>query len=262
MKRGLLCWTLCCALLAVTARADESSALVTVPLVPQVQSTVSTGSGFYISHQGHMITAYHVVREREFNWVRHGTPSRLLKATVLMRDAQQDLALLKVDAETTALSFAKWDDVPTGLEAYVLGYPLPNLQGRSIKITQGLINKEAVLQRGRRLFSFSAEVQTGNSGGPVLSPEGLVLGMVQSKLDAMKVVERTRDLPQNVNFAVNAEGLLRFAESAGLQPRVLVPDLSQILRPYVLLRNSKDAVVMVISSEKNMLAQQAVGSKD
>lgn len=262
MKRGLLCWTLCCALMAVGARANETPAPAALPLVPQVQSTVSTGSGFYISNQGHLITAYHVVRDREFNWVRHGTPSRLVRATVLMRDAQQDLALLKVDADTAALSLAKWDDVPTGLEAYVLGYPLPNLQGRSIKITQGLINKEAVVQRGVRLFSLSAEVQTGNSGGPVLSPEGLVLGMVQSKLDAMKVLERTKDLPQNVNFAVNAEGLLRFAESAGLQPRVLPPDLSQTLRPYQLLRNSKDAVVMVISSEKNMLVQQAGGSKD
>lgn len=261
MKLALWCCTLWCVLLA-GAHANETDAPGQAPLAPQVQSTVSTGTGFYISPQGHMITAYHVVREREFVWVRHGTPSKLLRASVLLRDAKQDLALLKVDVESTALSFAKWSEVPAGLEAYVLGFPLPNLQGRALKITQGLVNGDAALQRGRRLFSLSAEVQTGNSGGPVLSPEGLVLGMVQSKLDAMKVMERTKDLPQNVNFAVSADGVVGFAEQAGLQPRVVSPDLGQNLRPYQLLRNSRDAVVMVISSEKNLLAPSTATSKD
>jgi serine protease Do len=261
MKHGLWCCTLWCALL-LGARADETAAPAQAPLVPQVQSTVSTGTGFYISTQGHLITAHHVVREREFIWVRHGTPPKMLRAQVLLRDAKQDLALLKVDVETTALSFAKWTEVPTGLEAYVLGFPLPNVQGRSIKITQGLVNGDAALQRGRRLFSLSAEVQTGNSGGPVLSPEGLVLGMVQSKLDAMKLVERTKDLPQNVNFAVSADGVVAFAEQAGLQPRVVSPDLSQNLRPYQLLRNSRDAVVMVIVSDKDLAVQVVPKAKE
>lgn len=261
MKHGLWCCALWCALL-VGARADETPAPAQAPLAPQVQSTVSTGTGFYISTEGHLITAHHVVREREFNWVRHGTPPKMLRAQVLLRDAKQDLALLKVETETTALSFAKWSEVPTGLEAYVLGFPLPNLQGRAIKITQGLVNGDASLQRGKRLFSLSAEVQTGNSGGPVLSPEGLVLGMVQSKLDAMKLLERTKDFPQNVNFAVSADGVVAFAEQAGLQPRVVAPDLNQNLRPYQLLRNSREAVVMVISSEKNLLAPSNANSKD
>lgn len=261
MKHGLWLCMLWCALL-VGARAEETAAPAQAPLVPQVQSTVSTGTGFYISTQGHLITADHVLREREFIWVRHGTPPRMLRASVILRDAKQDLALLKVDLDTTALSFAKWSEVPTGLEAYVVGFPLPNLQGRSIKITQGLVNGDAALQRSKRLFSLSAGVQTGNSGGPVLSPEGLVLGMVQSKLDAMKLVERTKDLPQNVNFAVRADAVVAFAEQAGLQIRVVSPDLSLNLRPYQLLRNSRDAVVMVIASDKDLAAPAAPRSKE
>jgi hypothetical protein len=47
-------------------------------------------------------------------------------------------------------------------------------------------------------------VQPGNSGGPVLDRAGNVVGVVASKLDAIKAARVTGDIPQNVNFAVHS----------------------------------------------------------
>lgn len=243
---GVLLW-----LCASSAWSQDSAAPARAPVPLQAPSEVSTGTGFFVSTEGHLITAHHVVREREQVWVRWGVPSRVLKASVLQRDPQWDLALLKVEATSEALNLAKWDEVPMGLEAYVLGFPLPNLQGRTLKITQGLLSGEAKSVKGRPLFALTAAVQTGNSGGPVLSPDGLVLGMVHSKLDALKVAEKTRDLPQNVNFALSADVLAAFMASAGLPARVVSPSLITSLRPYQLMRMGQNAVVMVISAQKS-----------
>ena len=49
-------------------------------------------------------------------------------------------------------------------------------------------------------MQISVPIQRGNSG-PVFDQAGNVIGMVVSKLDALKIAKRTGDLPQNVNFA-------------------------------------------------------------
>ena len=49
---------------------------------------------------------------------------------------------------------------------------------------------------------MSAPVQPGNSGGPLLDDSGNVVGVVVSRLDALKVAEITGGLPQNINFAI------------------------------------------------------------
>jgi hypothetical protein len=53
-------------------------------------------------------------------------------------------------------------------------------------------------------------VQPGNSGGPLLGENRSVVGVVQGKLDAMKVGEIIGDIPQNVNFAVSVATLQSF----------------------------------------------------
>ncbi len=58
------------------------------------------------------------------------------------------------------------------------------------------------------MFQITAPVQPGNSGGPVLDAAGNAVGVVLSKLDAIRVARVTGDIPQNVNFAVS-EGTAR-----------------------------------------------------
>jgi serine protease Do len=51
------------------------------------------------------------------------------------------------------------------------------------------------------MFQFTAPVQPGNSGGPVLDQDGQVIGVVQSKLSTAAAAF-LGDIPQNVNFAI------------------------------------------------------------
>ena len=62
-----------------------------------------------------------------------------------------------------------------------------------------------------RLFQFSAPIQPGNSGGPVISRTGAVIGISTSILIGPGVEQ-----PQNVNFATTATEALRFLDAVGI----------------------------------------------
>jgi S1-C subfamily serine protease len=65
-------------------------------------------------------------------------------------------------------------------------------------------------------MQISVPVQRGNSGGPVLDQAGNVIGVVVSKLDALKLAQRTGDIPQNVNFAIKGEVVRTFLEAQNI----------------------------------------------
>ena len=62
-------------------------------------------------------------------------------------------------------------------------------------------------------------MQPGNSGGPLVDMAGNIVGVVVSKLDAMHLAERTGDIPQNVNFAVQGAIARLFLEAEGQPPQ-------------------------------------------
>ncbi|MGQ0751881.1 MAG: trypsin-like peptidase domain-containing protein [Betaproteobacteria bacterium] len=62
---------------------------------------------------------------------------------------------------------------------------------------------------------ISVPIQRGHSGGPVFDQAGNVIGVVVSKLDALKVAQRMGDLPQNINFAIRGDVVRSFLEAHG-----------------------------------------------
>ena len=49
---------------------------------------------------------------------------------------------------------------------------------------------------------------------------GAVVGVVQSKLNALKIAKQTGDIPQNINFAIRGEMAKLFVSLAGITPRI------------------------------------------
>ena len=63
------------------------------------------------------------------------------------------------------------------------------------------------------MLQISAPVQPGNSGGPLIDRFGKLVGVIVSKLNALKIAQATQDLPQNVNFAIKSVIAASFMES-------------------------------------------------
>ncbi len=99
-----------------------------------------------------------------------------------------------------------------------VGFPLPGLLASEANVTTGTVSALAGIGNDTRFLQMTAPVQPGNSGGPLLDLEGRVVGVVVSKLDALKVASATGDIPQNVNFAIKAGVVRSFLDASGVAP--------------------------------------------
>lgn len=218
------------------------------PVAPQNQPT-SIGTGFVVSN-GYVLTALHVVLNNDLILVGPTAEKKWLKAELVKSDLAYDLALLVVSIDAPPLPLASWKDVPVGLEVTAIGYPQPRLQGLSKKITQGIINGNRTDRNesiNAEYFQYSAETSVGNSGGPLISPDGLVIGMTQSKLNALGAAQKTNDLAINVSYGLKSSQLLNFLEHSPAAPSIRNLSLSTVLRPYQLYEKTQASVVAVLA---------------
>ena len=70
-----------------------------------------------------------------------------------------------------------------------------------------------------RFIQISAQVQPGNSGGPLLDLSGSVIGVISSSLNAIKMMREGGDVPQNVNFAIQAPIVVNFLSAKSVSPK-------------------------------------------
>lgn len=138
------------------------------------------------------------------------------------QDASNDLAILRLpDGETSAVAlFGNSRKARLGAAVTVVGYPLRGLLASGAQVTTGNISALAGIGDDARMLQFTASVQPGNSGGPLLDENGDVIGIVDAKLNALRVAKVTGDVPQNVNFAIKAEVIRTFVEANGIKYNV------------------------------------------
>lgn len=223
-----------------------------VPRETSVQGS-SWGTGFVVA-PGYMLTAYHVVQRRsEIRVGPVGTTdagrARWLMAELVKTDPANDLALLKIPETLPALKLHPYATVPVGLEAFVIGYPQPRIQGASRKMTSGIVNgyrNSALNQPDNGMLQISAEVAQGNSGGPVMAADGTVIGMVQKKLNAARVAEKTQDWLTNVSYAMRSSQMVDFLRSTEAAYQTQTVNLNTTLRPYQLFELHQQSVLAVI----------------
>jgi len=170
---------------------------------PEVkQETVSFGTGWPVLG-GFVVTNYHVVKGHE-EFLLLCKDGQKIPAAIAAYDAANDLALLKATEPRKlppALPLAT-KPARVGEKVFTIGYPHPTLMGAEPKLTDGIINSLTGIGNDPRTYQISIPVQAGNSGGPLLSMRGEVVGIVTAKLSASEVFKWTGDLPQNVNYAI------------------------------------------------------------
>lgn len=176
----------------------------------------SSGSGIVVSRDGYVLTNQHVVRQCDSYEVIDNA-SRRLPAALQAADHARDLALLTVKGGFDAAAPVRGDSAPRLGEAVtVVGYPLVSVLGARPTVGFGHVSSTVGVRGNPGQMQISVPIQRGNSGGPVLDQAGNVIGVVVSKLDALKVAQRMGDLPQNVNFAIRGEAVRTFLEAQGV----------------------------------------------
>jgi S1-C subfamily serine protease len=169
------------------ALAGNPVVLATQPSVVKVRSLapscqkVLEGSGFVISPDRVMTNAHVVAGSNSVQVYASGNP---LDATVVSYDPSVDIAILAVpNLPPSPLAFAQ-GEAKTGASVVVLGYP----GGGNFAATPARI-REAIKLSGpdiyrdptpvtRDVYTIRANVEQGNSGGPLIDLNGHVLGVV------------------------------------------------------------------------------------
>ena len=179
---------------------------------PEPLKPATYGTGFFVSAQGHLITSLHVVE--------NCTAVRAEGLGIIqevLRDDAADLVLLRAQATPAAVAvFRAAPEARQGESIYVFGYPLRRILASEPIITQGIVNALAGVGDDQRQLQISAEVQPGNSGGPVLDRSGLVIGVVASRMRDDLVMQGLGIIPQNINFAMKLGNVLKLLRKAGL----------------------------------------------
>ena len=180
----------------------------------------SSGTGFVVA-DGRIMTNNHVVDECGRMVVRNAAGARF-PARVDVVDRRRDLALMTVpDSVGPALTFRDSPPVQRGEAVVTYGFPLSGLLSSDPNLSTGTVNALRGLSDNPMNLQIQAPVQPGNSGGPLLDSQGNVIGVVVSKLNAMRIAQMTGgDIPQNVNFAVKGTEALAFLRANGVQPKV------------------------------------------
>jgi hypothetical protein len=161
----------------------------------------SSGSGFFVSDGGQILTNHHVVED--CSSLRVEQPgSGAIAATVAARDVNNDLALLRTSSKPTIV--AKFgSQTRLGQSIYVFGFPMfPNLSS-SGNFTVGSVTALTGPRDDTGFLQISAPVQPGNSGGPLLDKRGNVVGIIVGRIEKL----------QNVNFAIKSSVALNFLSS-------------------------------------------------
>jgi S1-C subfamily serine protease len=198
-----------------TGPADRPPAPPRQTPTPPREKGPSTGTGFFISSNGHVLTNNHVVENCSSISVALGS-NISQSARVISRDAKNDLALLTTTGLTPATVPSMRLGVRMGESIFLYGFPLSGLLASSGNFTTGIVTAVAGLGDDTTMIQMSAPVQPGNSGGPVLDQHGNVVGVVVSKLNAIRVAKVTSDIPQNINFAIKSLIAMSFLESSSI----------------------------------------------
>ncbi|HEU5396371.1 MAG TPA: serine protease [Verrucomicrobiae bacterium] len=191
----------------------EKAGFEVVAVDPDKPEIDSQGTGFVISTNGYLLTCAHVIGDatNATAWIEH----RRYQCEVVSTDTNFDVTLLRIrgshpDFHPLLLDSTAADDL--GQDVFALGFPLVDLLGSSPRLNKGVISAAVGMNDETNHLQFSAPVQPGNSGGPLLEPGGRVVGIVQSSLNGGSLLAESGAYPQNVNFAVKVNVLRQFVQ--------------------------------------------------
>lgn len=181
------------------------------------KATEYAGTGFLLNRSGLIATNWHVVSGAKRITASFPNWTAGASAEIVLKDMDADLAiirltdltLLKDTCRELPFQVTSSKSVALGQRVSTIGYPYGPMLGSEPKFSDGVISSKSGLKDDPRAFQISAPIQPGSSGSPLFDADGNVIGVVFSQVDEEAVFSATGTLPQNVNFAVKSDYLLK-----------------------------------------------------
>ena len=152
-----------------------------------VDEVSNIGTGFIVDPNGIIITNQHVVSDTSSTYKVITNDGKEYEVIEILRDDSNDIAVLKVDATSLdSLDLGNSDTLLVGQTVIAIGNPLGEYAG---SVTTGVIsgvNRSVTTSSGwfgsttkvyEDVIQTDAAVNPGNSGGPLISSEGKVIGV-------------------------------------------------------------------------------------
>jgi S1-C subfamily serine protease len=167
------------------------------------------GTGFLIDKEGTIVTNQHVVSSAQSLNIRFMSGATFEEVELLVEDAAQDLALLRVKLSKPTegdpvtvdpVSLGNSDKVEVGERAIAIGNPL----GLEHTLTDGIVSARRIYE-GRQWIQMSVPISPGNSGGPLFDMHGTVIGITTARVGSI--------FAQNLNLAVPVNALKQLVKS-------------------------------------------------
>lgn len=222
----------------VVATAQDSGS----PAETSAKTGNQTGTGFVISNNGHVVTNQHVVDGCVGDILGNLSGEASVKLRLVSSDETNDLALLQAPSPFKDVATIRDKAIHPGDSVIAIGYPFHGLLTSDFTVTTGIVSSLSGILNDTRYLQISAAVQPGNSGGPLLDNGGQVVGMVAAKLNALKFVKATGNIPENINFAIKTGALRDFLDNsvvsyqtADAKSELKTSDIARNARTFTLL---------------------------
>jgi Flp pilus assembly protein TadD len=164
-------------------------AVVEILTYDQQNKLLKTGTGFFISPDGELLTNYHVISDGSSIMAKMPTGAVYFLKSVITVSESNDVAKLQFFAtDVPYLTLGSSLSAAEGQRVLVIGNP----EGLEGTVSDGIIS---AFRAGRTMIQITAPVSPGSSGSPVLDESGTVIGI------ATQVWKEG----QNLNFAISAE---------------------------------------------------------
>jgi hypothetical protein len=192
-------WLVACCIFSIAASFGS-----TVAAEPSLESS---GTGFFVSYDGYVLTNYHVADSCSLiRIVSLGAAP--LNATVVAQDKNNDLVLLRYSGKPAVVPTFR-SQTRLGESIYVFGFPLTGLLSSAGNFAVGTITGLTGPSDDSQLLQISASVYPGNSGGPLIDKFGNVVGIIIGRITSL----------QNVNYAIKSTVAINFLSSNRVTPR-------------------------------------------
>jgi S1-C subfamily serine protease len=225
------------------------------PAVVKLEVGDYVGTGMIIDRTGYVLTCNHLVEDTQSaSAILYGGGQ--YNATVISRDSQKDLAIVKLNAtgiDFPSVTLGSSGELEIGQEIIVIGYSL-GLEGQTT-VSKGIISALRNVE-GVDYIQTDAAVNPGNSGGPMLDEKGNVVGVSTFKLVGEAV--------EGMSFAVAVDSVKDFInETIHQSPHEIEESLShiermerEVLQLVNLERNSRNISALTWDTELHGIAEE------